>query len=145
MDGRNAAIAGPRLDGVVVGRRHRLDSISVYLFRSPEEQFVLPLSAQAFDEYQQLQQDIQSLHLTVGNDNWSHIWKLDKYSSQKFYKLNFLSITPPTLKWIWDSQLNMKIKVFGWLFFIDILNTKDLLDRKKMIPPAGYNYEPLRK
>jgi hypothetical protein len=54
---------------------------------------------------------------------------------QRFYKLSFWSLSPPcSFNWIWQSKLNMKIKVFGWLLLMDRVNTKELLDRKHCIP-----------
>lgn len=74
---------------------------------------------------------------SLGNicDTWTFIWGSPKYTSQLFYKLNFWSLSPPvTFGWIWGSKLNMKIKVFAWLLFMDRVNTRDLLDRKHCMP-----------
>jgi hypothetical protein len=67
--------------------------------------------------------DNQSITLLESNDSWLYIWGSPKYTSQHFYKLNFWSLSPPsTFKWIWQSKVNMKIKVFSWLLFMDRVN-----------------------
>ena len=63
------------------------------------------------------------------------MWGNDSYSSQKFYMLCFLSIQPPSLRWIWKCKAFMKIKVFAWLMFLDRTNTRDMLERKHCKPP----------
>jgi hypothetical protein len=47
--------------------------------------FMLPLSQQAFDEFQQLQVEIQEFHFEEHEkDSWHPTWG-DNYNSKKFY------------------------------------------------------------
>jgi hypothetical protein len=61
-----------------------------------EEQFHLPLSIQAFQEYQQLQDLIQNLQ-TSGNDKdiWEYTWGNTTYTASSFYHLTFKNLQPP--------------------------------------------------
>lgn len=116
--------------------RHKEDSVSQHLVREPQDQFFLPLSQQALDEYNVLLADVQTTALLDVNDGWTYIWGSAMYTSQHLYKIGFWSLTPPlTLQWIWQCKVNMKIKVFGWLLLLDRVNTRDLLDRKHCAPP----------
>uniref|UniRef100_A0A0A8XZX1 Reverse transcriptase zinc-binding domain-containing protein n=1 Tax=Arundo donax TaxID=35708 RepID=A0A0A8XZX1_ARUDO len=59
------------------------------------------------------------------------------YSSRKFYSLNFRDITPPRpFRWIWKSKVCKKLKIFIWLMFKDMLNSRNLL-RKKITRSKG--------
>lgn len=107
-----------------------------HLQREVDDQFHLPLSVQAYDEYRLFLDDSAQISLNSSAHVWTYIWGSDGYSSQKFYKLSFWSLQPPIpLSWIWKSKVYMKIKVFAWLFFLDKINTRDLLDRKHSKPP----------
>jgi hypothetical protein len=87
-----------------------------------EDQFHLPLSIQAFQEYQQLQQIIQDLQVSdSGRDSWEYMWGNTRYTVARFYHLIFNHFQPPRpFIWIWDSKCSNKIKVFSWL-----LNSND--------------------
>jgi hypothetical protein len=64
------------------------------LNNSIHEQFHLPLSVQAFQEYQDLQQLIQGIQIQSENNNkWTYIWGNDRYSASKFYHLPFKNAT----------------------------------------------------
>jgi hypothetical protein len=98
-----------------------------------EDQFHLPLSIQAFQEYQQLQQIIQDLHVPdSGRDSWEYMWGNSRYTDARFYHLTFKHFQPPRpFIWIWDSKCSNKIKVFSWLLMMDRLNVRNILIRKK--------------
>ena len=103
--------------------------------RDPRDQFHLPLSQQAYEEYNSMLIDLQSVSLSDCNDTRQYIWGTGNYASQRFYKLCFWYLLPPmTFKWIWQSKVNLKINVFGWLLLMDRVNTRDLLDRKHCAP-----------
>jgi hypothetical protein len=54
-----------------------------------ESLFHLPLSEQAWQEYQALQVIIQGIQITEeSKDTWSYIWGKAEYSSSKFYNLH---------------------------------------------------------
>jgi hypothetical protein len=98
-----------------------------------EQLFHLPLSEQAWNEYQSLQDIIQGLQITEGDkDCWKYIWGTSDYTSSMFYNLQYIGIDPPKpFLWIWDSRCTNKIKVFGWLLLMDRLNVRNILKRKK--------------
>lgn len=97
-----------------------------------EDSFLLPLSAQAYEEYLLLEDDLSEIHSQpVHGDSWSFIWNSDIYTAKRFYKLNFNAYQPPRpFDWLWKTKCVMKIKVFAWLLFRDRLNTHDMLDRR---------------
>jgi hypothetical protein len=80
-----------------------------------EQQFYLPLSVQAFQEYQNLQLFIQQTQITdQAKDSWSYIWGNSTYTSSRFYHLSYKNLHPPKpFIWIWDSKCANKIKVFS--------------------------------
>lgn len=89
-----------------------------------EENFHLPLFAQAFQELQPLLTLLESVNLSQDNDVWVYIWGNLKYSSQKFYALNFRALQPPShFLWLWKCKTTSKVKVFGWLLLMNRLNT----------------------
>lgn len=90
----------------------------------------------AYEEYKVFQDDVSRISLNTMTDKWTFLWGNDLYSSQKFYKLTFWCIQPPvTMPWIWSCKVYMKIKVFAWLLFLDRVNTRDLLEKKRCKPP----------
>lgn len=100
--------------------------------RPLEDSFLLPLSVQAYEEFLLMEEELSLLHLQPGQgDSWSFIWNSGTYNSKRFYKLNFMPLQPPRpYIWLWKSKCVMKIKVFAWLLFSDMLNTTDMLDRR---------------
>jgi hypothetical protein len=103
------------------------------IIRSKLNFFHLPLSVQALQEYQELQQIIQQIQITPeSKDTWHYIWANDKYTSSKFYHFPYKDVHPPRpFVWIWDSKCCNKIKVFMWLLLMDRLNVRNILRRKK--------------
>jgi hypothetical protein len=94
--------------------------------------FVLPLSAQAFQELSQIHMYLQGL-VSGPNDKDTRVfpWGNSTYTSAKFY--NFIFAQAPTdhaLPSIWKSKCLPKLRVFAWLLMKDRLNTKDLIIRK---------------
>jgi hypothetical protein len=119
-------------------------TISVAKFLSDNQiqnQFHLPLSVQAFQEYQALHDLIQGIQVQLGGkDIWTYIWGNTRYTSSKFYHLPYRNVQPPQhFIWIWDSKCANKIRVFTWLLFMDRLNVRNILKRKKL-KLKGNNY-----
>ena len=51
-----------------------------------------------------------------------------------------MAITPPVpFHWIWKAKLITRIKFNTWLLFVDRLNMRNVLHRKKHLE-EGYNY-----
>jgi hypothetical protein len=98
-----------------------------------EDLFHLPLSEEAWQEYQALQIIRQGIQITDGaRDCWKYILGKSKYSSSKFYNLHYKSVEPPLpFIWIWNSKCTNKIKVFDWLLLMDKLNVRNILRRKQ--------------
>jgi hypothetical protein len=100
-----------------------------------QDLFHLPLSQQAFAEFEQLENlcdPTQFQTLSHQEDSWSYIWGSDKFSTTKAYKLLIgVQQAPKFFTWIWDSSCQPKHKFFFWLLLHDRLNTRNLLRRKK--------------
>jgi hypothetical protein len=120
------------------------DKISVSAFlrnNALEEQFFLPLSEEAFQEYQELQVLLHNLQRQDDNrDEWTYMWGSGQYSSKKFYIHPYKNIHPPRpFLWIWNSRCSNKLRVFTWLLLMDRLNTRNIL-RRKNFAIQGSNY-----
>jgi hypothetical protein len=96
-----------------------------------QEGFFLPLSVEAYQEWQEVTQIIDEVHLSNQQfDERSFAWGA-KYSPSKFYKFLFARLPQDAaLNAIWKSKAMPKLKVFAWLLFQDRLNTRDLMQRK---------------
>lgn len=105
---------------------------------SLEDGFHLPLSQDAFSEFEQVQDLIDGWPFSPDdNDTWTYIWGNGTYSSQKLYKMAYQSQnidTHPAFKWLWKAGCTPRIKFFGWLVLVDRLNTKDMLRRRHCNP-----------
>jgi hypothetical protein len=119
-------------------------TISVMLFlqnNSLEQQFHLPLSGQAYQEFQEMQELIElTLVLPEAKDTWSYIWGNSTYTASKFYHFPYKNFQPPRpFIWIWESKCCNKLKVFVWLLLMDRLNVRNIL-RRKNYRIQGNNY-----
>lgn len=123
----------PRLCYFVVNRNV---SVQNFLISPIEDHFHLPVSHQAYSELLILSDLMSRIDLSRDCDSWSYIWGSLKFTSQKFYALNFRALqSPQHFVWLWKSKFTSKVKVFGWLMLMDRLNTKFLLDHKHCAPP----------
>jgi len=83
---------------------------------SLEELFHLPLSVEAFQQFQDLSTALQTLHLSQDNDVWSYRWGSTHFSSKQVYKhLVGHSQTHSSFRWLWTSCCQNKRKIFFWL------------------------------
>jgi hypothetical protein len=102
--------------------------------------FALPLSVEAFQEWQEVSMLIENTPLQEQLiDTRSFVWG-SAYTPSKFY--NFLFARLPTdevLNAIWKSKALPKLKVFSWLLFMDHLNTLDIMQRKHWYVESGYD------
>lgn len=130
------------MDGILAHKFPRLasfvkkDGISVLEVMQAEDLdtlFMLPLSAQAYEEFELLQGQLQGMNYDEnGIDKWTPIWG-NKYSSRRFYSYIFDAIEAhPVFKKIWKSKCTPRIKFFAWLILVDRLNTKDMLQRRHL-------------
>jgi hypothetical protein len=111
----------PRLYSFAKNKQISVDQF--ILNNQVEVQLHLLLSVQAFQEYQEL-------------------LECDKYTSSKFYHLPYRNLNPPQqFIWIWDSKCANKIRIFTWLLFMDRLNARNILRRKKIkLECDNYNF-----
>jgi hypothetical protein len=95
--------------------------------------FHLPLSNEAFGQFQQFSDTSQSLQLSQSNDTWSDVWGSPFYSSRQAYKqLIGHQQVHRSHRWLWTSACQNKRKFFFWLILKDRLSTRALLRRKGM-------------
>ena len=45
----------------------------------------------------------------------------------------------PLFKKLWKSKCQHKHKVFMWLFLVDLLSTRDMMDRRHWVLDSGVN------
>lgn len=110
--------------------------ISVQSYISTEDRselFHLPLSVQAYDQFQQLESFLEEFSLQDGNDVWNYIWGSSNFTSSKAYQ-HLIGSVPvhQAYRWLWNSSCQPKRKLFFWLLLKDMLNTRELLRRKTM-------------
>lgn len=110
---------------------------SVISLDSPINLFNLPLSVQAFAQFQELQEVLQDFPHSNESDSWFYIWGSFTFTSKQAYQqlLSFRGAAP-IFKWIWKSSCQPKHKVFFWLLIQDRLSTRNLLNRKHMFLPS---------
>ena len=78
-----------------------------------------------------LQQLLTPITLAHGEDKWTCIWGEGDYTTKQYYSHYFREIdVHQSYKWLWESKVTMKIKVFGWLLLSDRLNTRNMLKRR---------------
>jgi len=114
--------------------KHKKILVAQFLLNSNlESQFHLPLSEQAFQEYQNFQDYIQTIQVHHSTkDSWCFIWGSNIYTSSKFYNFPYRNAQlPAPFIWIWDSKCSNKLRVFSWLLLMDTLNTRNILKRKQ--------------
>jgi hypothetical protein len=104
------------------------------------EGFHLPLSVEAFQEWQAVSEILADIQLSdQQTDIRTFVWG-PKYTPSRYYKFLFARLPKDaTLNEIWRSRALPKLKVFTWLLFVDRLNTRDLMLRKHWHIDSGYN------
>ena len=118
----------PRLYSYVLDKNS--SATEVYGQQDLLSMFYLPLSSQAYDEFQDLTTKMAMNPLSIDDDKWSYPWG-PIFSAARYYRHLHAHLDPmPVSKWIWKSSCMMKIKFFAWLLLNDRLNTKDLLQRR---------------
>jgi hypothetical protein len=101
--------------------------------------FHTPISQQAAQEHHELNQiSTQVQQNQHDKDEWIYIWGSKRYTSSKFYSLNFKSIEAQLpFKWIRRSKITKKLKIFIWLVFRDRINPRNLLKGKNFNIQGG--------
>ncbi|XP_071678427.1 uncharacterized protein [Lolium perenne] len=105
------------------------------------EQFILPLSHEAHADLVNLEEELNEIQLEEQSaDVWKPIWGADHYKAKDFYMHCFREcLTPIHISAIWKSKCMMKHKVFAWLMFVDRINTRDMLRRRKYNIGSDYS------
>jgi len=114
----------------------RSESISVFDVMQAEDLdtlFFLPLSQQALEELEQLQNHLQDIPYDEHSRNrWTPTWG-NSYTSKRFYSYIFGIVEAhPIFKEVWKSGCTSRIKFFAWLVLVDRLNTKTMLTRRHL-------------
>jgi hypothetical protein len=118
----------PRLFSFVLDKE--MSAADVFSTEDFSQLFYRPLSAEAFQEYCQVQQGLITEPLSGRPDIWKYAWG-EKYHPSKFYAhLHADMVVPAVFRWLWKSACMMKTKMFAWLLLNDRLNTRDLLVRR---------------
>jgi hypothetical protein len=103
------------------------------------QDFHLPLSTEAYQQFIQLESMLNNFHPSGASDTWTYIWGSQSFTCAKAYKqLSGLATVHPVFRWIWKSSCQHKHKVFFWLLVQDRLSTRNILRRKNMFLPS-YN------
>jgi hypothetical protein len=119
----------PRLFSYV---KNKNISVAMFILNNRiEDQFHLPLSVQAF----QLQQILQNLQVSNSSrDSWEYIWGNSEYTASRLYHHTFKHFHPPnSLIWLWDSKCSNKIRVSTWLLMMDRLNVCNTMFRRDLV------------
>lgn len=98
----------------------------------PRKNFHLPLSLEAREELQTLNNSLEGLILDpMKTDDWILCWGDTTFKPSKYYKFMFRNLNPPAhIVTIWKTKCMMRHKVFAWLMFMDRINTRDMLCRR---------------
>lgn len=103
------------------------------VLRTPDIQdlFHLPLSKEAYGQFQQLQILRDSTKVSVERDVWSFNGNQLGFSVSKAYQLLIGTHNNiPAMSWVWKTCCRSKHKVFFWLLLNNRLNTRELLQRR---------------
>lgn len=100
---------------------------------NPASHFFLPMSIEAREELDSLNQLVSVLHLEpMAIDSWILSWGDIQFKPRKFYRFVFRNINAPTyITAIWKSKCMLRHKVFAWLMLMDKINTRDMLIRRQ--------------
>jgi hypothetical protein len=95
--------------------------------------FIFPLSHQAFEELEQLQQHLQGIQYDENSqDTCMPVWG-NVYTSKRFYSYVFEEFEAhPIFREVWKSGCTPRVKFFAWLVLMDCLNTKTMLTRRNI-------------
>jgi hypothetical protein len=97
------------------------------------DMFQLPMTIEAFQQYNSLMEDIDSLEITQEDDNWIYIWGTSKFSVHRAYTaLSGHMTTHPIFIKLWASKCQPKHIVFFWLLMQDKLSTRGRLHERHM-------------
>ncbi len=100
-NGKVRSAVFPRIHSFALSRK---DSVSITSTKSISQLFALPLSEQAFQQYESMSEADPLNLLSDDKDVWTYVWGNGLFSSQKIYAINFMHVQAPGyLSWIWKS------------------------------------------
>jgi hypothetical protein len=77
------------------------------------DMFQLPMTIEAFQQYNSLREDIDSLEITQEDDNWIYIWGTNNFSVHRAYTaLSGHMATHPIFIKLWAFKCQPKHRVF---------------------------------
>lgn len=79
---------------------------------SLDDLFHLPLSMEAFEQFQEFRNILQPLQLLQGNDVWTYVWGTNFSSNQAYKQLIGPQYVHSTFRWLWSSSCQNKRKFF---------------------------------
>lgn len=102
-------------------KKHKC-SISYFLDQDVPRLFSLPLSTQAIDQLQEIDNLLQARYQDENvEDILTYSWGSTKYSSKKAYNILIgTTAASPLFKWIWASSNLSKHKFFFWLLLREV-------------------------
>lgn len=102
-NGRLLSLQFPELFSFV--KNSRLSVQSVFDEEDLSDLFHLPLSEEAFIQYQQLSSIMDDIDLQHGDDTWGYIWGSNTFTSSKACRqLTGTRHIHPAHRWLWKSQ-----------------------------------------
>jgi hypothetical protein len=91
------------------------------------ENFQLPLSETAFQQYLLISSEIDNLSTNGENNVWPYISGNSTFSVSEAYKvITGHTQTHPVFGWLWNSRCQPKHKVFFWLLLHDRLRRRNM-------------------
>ena len=109
----NALVTHIMMDGIDLGLRSRL-------------------TLTASNELASLRLLLRDVHLTGAPDERS-LLNGAAFATKGAYDALASQLADPNLVHIWDSRVPSRVRVFGWLFYLDRLNTRANLHSKSFI------------
>lgn len=104
------------------------------LLEQPLDHFHLPLSVEAFHQYNIMQDIMHNVQLNDDSDLWIYMWGTSFSSIKAYNALLGWRQVHPIFNWLWQSSTQLKHEFFFfWLLLNDRLNTRGLLRRKNMV------------
>jgi len=108
------------------------------------EHFAIPISEQAYQELTQVAEILSDMKQDISSrlslDSWTFSHSSGVFAPAAFYKFMFAGLhVSHIFTKLWKSKCLLKQKVFVWLFLVDRLNTRDMIDRRHWHLDSGVN------
>lgn len=108
----------------------QVSSENILTMANLEEHFHIPLSVQAFKQFNMLQQSLETIQIQENNDQWAYTCG-NNYSSMRMYNTWMANNSiHDFFKLIWKSARQSKHKKIMWLLMHNRINTRSMLKKK---------------